>query len=50
MKEDPNKSAWSLEVGMYVGILLGIRVYEEEHCVTHVLYVPFFDIALTIYK
>ena len=31
----------------YPGILFGFRSYEEKDFVTHVLYVPFIDIAFT---
>ena len=44
------KRNWSLSVGMYPGVLLGARTYDEEEQVTHVLYLPFVDVALTIYK
>ena len=49
MKEDENKPAWVLEIGSYPGLLFGFRSYLEEEYVTHVLYVPFFDIAITVY-
>jgi hypothetical protein len=39
---------WSLTVGIYPGILLGYRGYVEEYFTTHVIYFPFFDIALEI--
>jgi len=44
-----NKS-WSLSLGFYPGILLGVRSYEEEKQTTHVLYIPFIDLALEIYN
>ena len=50
MKEDKNKSAWSLELGFYHGFLIGIRSYEMEDSNIHVLYLPIIDVALTIYK
>ncbi len=40
---------WSLSLGFYPGILLGIRSYNEKNQTTHVLYLPFVDIALEIY-
>ena len=39
-----------LSFGFYPGILLGIRSYNEDKQDTHVLYLPFIDIALEIYK
>jgi|TARA_R110001592_G_scaffold219167_1_gene473281 hypothetical protein len=41
---------WSLSFGFYPGILLGVRSYNEAEQDTHVLYLPFIDIALEIYK
>ncbi len=43
------KKNWSLSVGFYPGILFGSRAYEEPDHLTYVLYVPFIDVALTIY-
>ena len=47
MEENKN---WSLSIGTYPGVLLGARTYEEETQITHVLYLPFVDIALEIFK
>jgi hypothetical protein len=41
---------WSLEVGLYPGILLGIRTYENIDNSEHVLYFPLVEFILTIYK
>ena len=41
---------WSLTLGFYPGILFGVRSYNEDKQTTHVLYVPFIDLALEIYK
>ena len=41
---------WSIEIGFYPGVLLGIRTYYEEEQTTHVLYIPFMDVAVTFYK
>ena len=43
------KNNWSLSLGFYPGICLGIRTYNEENQTTHVLYFPFVDIALEIF-
>ncbi len=45
-----NNISWSLEVGFYPGILFGLRTYDEEERVSWVLYIPFIDLCLTIYK
>ena len=50
MKEDENESAWFLELGLYPGILLGFRTYDQGEYNTHVLYFPFIELALSIYK
>ena len=44
----PQEKSWTLAVGIYPGILFGIRTYEEADFKTHVLYLPFVDIALEI--
>jgi len=49
MKKE-NKVAWTIEVGFYPGMLLGVRTYEEPEHTTHVVYIPFVDLALCIYK
>ena len=41
---------WALSIGLYPGILLGIRSYVEQDYVQHVLYLPFVDICLEIEK
>jgi hypothetical protein len=48
--QDKEDKYWSLTVGFYPGILFGIRTYEEETYSTHVLYLPFIDIAFEIEK
>jgi hypothetical protein len=39
---------WSLSIGLYPGLLLGFRTYEEEDFNTYVVYFPFVDIALVV--
>ena len=41
---------WELSFGTYPGFLIGIRSYTEQYRTNHVLYLPFVDICLTIYK
>ena len=41
---------WELSIGLYPGVLLGIRSYVEQDFVQHVLYLPFIDICLEIEK
>lgn len=47
-KNEP--TAWEFSVGLYPGILFGIRTYEYSDSKLHVLYIPFIDLALEIYK
>ena len=44
------KDNWSLGIGLYPCILFGIRTYEEPKQTVYVLYIPFIDIALEVYK
>ena len=46
--EQQDEKYWSLTIGFYPGILFGFRTYEEKNFNTHVLYLPFIDIALEI--
>jgi hypothetical protein len=39
---------WGIYLGFYPGILFGFRTYEEVGYSTHVLYIPFINIALEI--
>ena len=50
MDKEENKPLWSIEIGFYPGVLIGARTYLEPDQTTHVLYVPFMDIALTVFK
>ena len=50
MDKEENKPLWSIELGFYPGIVIGARTYPELDRTTHVLFIPFIDIALTIYK
>jgi hypothetical protein len=42
--------SWLLEFGLYPGILFGFRSYDDEEKSIHVLYLPFVDLALFVYK
>jgi len=46
--EYDNDRYWSVTIGFYPGILFGFRTYEEKEFNTHVLYLPFIDVALEI--
>tara|TARA_R100000458_G_C8085810_1_gene118606 strand:+ start:160 stop:342 length:183 start_codon:yes stop_codon:yes gene_type:complete len=50
MKKNEIKDNWSLSIGFYPGILLGMRTYEEPKQTVHVIYLPFVDFAFTSYN
>lgn len=50
MKENEDERAWIIELGLYPGVLFGFRSYIEEDLAIHVLYLPFVDICLKIFK
>ena len=41
---------WEFSIGFYPGILLGFRSYTERNKNNHVMYIPFMDFCLTIFK
>ena len=41
---------WEFSMGFYPGILLGFRSYTERIKQNHVMYLPFVDFCLTIFK
>ena len=45
-----NSKVCAISLGLYPGVLLGFRTYEEEKYNTHVIYMPFIDIAIEIDK
>ena len=46
--EQNKEGDWELTIGVYPGVLFGFRSYEGEGFTTHVLYLPFVDLALEI--
>ena len=48
--ENKDLKGWSISLGLYPGILFGFRSYEQETFNTHVIYIPFIDIAIEIDK
>jgi hypothetical protein len=42
--------SWQLELGLYPGVLLGVRTYMNEKQTEHVLYIPFVEMCLTVYE
>ena len=45
-----NETGWAISIGLYPGILIGMRTYIEESHTIHVFYLPFIDLAIEIYK
>ena len=41
---------FQLTIGLYPGILLGIRTYPQPESTLHVLYLPFIDLCLEIFN
>jgi len=41
---------FELTLGLYPGILLGIRTYAQPNSTLHVLYLPFVDICLELFN
>ena len=39
---------WIVSLGLYQGVLFGMRTYESEYSTQYVLYLPFVDICLEI--
>ena len=41
---------WEFSMGFYPGVLFGMRTYREQKRNNHVVYLPFVDFCLTIFK
>ena len=41
---------WDLSIGVYPGILIGMRTYHAEEKISHVFYLPLIGLCITIYK
>jgi hypothetical protein len=48
--EDKDGNKWSFSVGLYPGILIGMRTYDFEESRMHALYIPFVDFILEFPK
>lgn len=49
-KKKNNKLQWEFSAGFYPGFLFGMRSYPDDNKSDHVLYLPFVDFCLTLYK
>jgi hypothetical protein len=41
---------WDISIGLYPGILIGLRTYKNKLHVSHVLYLPLIDLCINIYN
>lgn len=44
------KGGWEFSIGLYPGILIGMRTYDYEDSRVHVFYLPFVDFAFEIFN
>ena len=44
------KPTYSIEIGIYPGILFGVRTYDEPDQISIVVYIPLIDFCITFYK
>jgi hypothetical protein len=45
-KDKEGKKDWSMAIGLYPGILFGVRTYEGPTHTQTVFYLPFIDLAI----
>ena len=46
--EDKDDRDWTISIGFYPGLLIGVRTYYSEDYIQHVIYLPLIDIAIEI--
>jgi len=39
---------WEISLGLYPGILIGLRTYKNTKTISHVFYLPLIDLCITI--
>ena len=44
------KGEWEFSIGLYPGVLIGMRTYDYENSRLHVFYLPFVDFAFEIFN
>tara|TARA_R110002126_G_scaffold123320_2_gene265310 strand:+ start:162 stop:314 length:153 start_codon:yes stop_codon:yes gene_type:complete len=42
--------SFDINVGIYPGVLIGIRTYKDYDSNTHAIYLPFFSIHIVVFK
>lgn len=50
MEEQKERAEWSIEIGLYPGILFGVRTYEMLNTTITVFYLPLVDITFVKHK
>ena len=41
---------WDLSIGVYPGVLIGVRTYHGKEKISHVFYLPLIDLCINIYN
>ena len=41
---------WELSLGLYPGVVIGVRTYINNGYTEHVIYIPFVELCLAIYN
>ena len=41
---------WDISLGLYPGILIGLRTYKKQDITSHVFYLPLIDLCINIYN
>ena len=41
---------WDISIGLYPGILIGLRTYKKNNIISHVFYLPLIDLCINIYN
>ena len=44
------EKSWELTLGFYPGILIGVRSYAQPESTQHVIYLPFVDLCIEVFK
>lgn len=47
MKEQQGKN-WTISIGLYPGVLFGVRSYLYDGGIQHVIYLPLIDLCIDI--
>ena len=42
-------AGWEVSLGLYPGIVIGVRSYPEEKFIEHVFYLPLVELCITLH-